>query len=169
MIQCLGFASKQWDGSLVGRDVNETRLAIELIIVETGWRAHAGRFLCLLFYFCICCKFSTLKMWGNNQFHSHFLPSSPPFQLSLCTMLVHVSKDTLPSVWQSLSEKLLLFHDHPGQLSPPLKSLIQLLQSDCSFSVWGFPVSVCITIIANTMSLFISPVDSKHFFFKKIF
>lgn len=97
MIQCLGFVSKQWDGSLVGRDVNETRLAIELIIVRTGSWAHAGRFLCRLFYFCICWKFSTLKMWGNYQFHSHFLPSSPPFQLSLCTMLVRVSKDTLPS------------------------------------------------------------------------
>lgn len=75
------------------------------------------------------------------------------------TMLVHVSDNTLPPLWLSLPEKLLLLHNHPGQLSPPLRSLLQLQQSERWFFLCagGSLQSVCIPFITNTMSLSISP------------
>lgn len=124
-----------------------------------------GTWKWVLYHFLYICIFEIFhfKKWGQmvSALHSHSLPLTPPFQLNMH----HVSSGLwqYSSNWQSsLPGKSLLFHCRSGQLSLPASTV----RKNCSSSMLGAPSLWSIYSYhckcCALVSLFISPVDSKH-------
>lgn len=106
-------------------------------------------FLCM-------CKIFHFTMWGNVlSLPVSFSPfKSPiPAKHAPCMHCVRLCLWQHSSLGNFSAWKSLLFQQHPGQLSPPLRRLLQLLQSErlCLLCARGCLWSVYIPVIANTV------------------